>query len=229
MKDLKREVASKALDYIQPGQTIGLGAGTTIGHLAEMIDKEIPFKESLSFVTSSAETARLLNKYHFRCLDASETEKIDFYFDSCDQVDENLNAFKSGGGIHTLEKIIASMASQFIILADIHKLVPVLTTDFPLCIEIIPEATAFVSARMTSLFPGCRVTVRMDKNVPLLTANGNRLADVYFNELPPLKTLNSLVKSILGMIDHSLFYGIAHTALISGPDDTKVLNSNDHP
>lgn len=206
-----------ALDYLTPNQTIGLGAGSTISYLAEMIHDEIPFKETLKFVTPSALTLEVLNKYSLTVSDPSVLTKIDIYFDSCDQVDNNLNAFKSGGGIHTKEKLFAAMASEFILLVDESKVVPVLETTFPLCIELFAEAQGFVSDQVSWIFPESNIKVRMDEetNVPIVNKNGNLLADIYFKDLPALNELNTAVLSIPGVVDHSLFYGIATKLLIA--------------
>lgn len=227
MKDLKREVARMALQYLKPHHTIGLGAGTTISYLAELIHEEIPFRETLKFVTPSAPTSEVLNNYNLPCIDPSLLTKIDIYFDSCDQVDQDFNAFKSGGGIHTKEKLFASMASEFILLVDVSKLVPVLNTDFPICIELFPEASAFVLDHISWLFTDSRVKLRTTKDagLPLVNNGGNLLADVYFDKIPPLDELNIALKAIPGVVDHSLFYGIATRVLIAENDGTKILNN----
>jgi len=225
MKDLKREVARMALDYLAPDQTIGLGAGATISYLAEMIHLEIPFKETLKFVTPSVATLDVLNKYSLTATDPSILKKIDIYLDSCDQVDANLNAFKSGGGIHTKEKFFASMASEFILLADQSKLVPGLDTTFPLCIELFSEAEGFVLDHISWLFPQSSVKIRIDEetNLPIVNDRGNLLADIYFKHLPPLNELNTVIKTIPGVIDHSLFYDIATKVLIAEENGTRLL------
>lgn len=226
MKDLKKEVAKMALDYLMPNQTIGLGAGSTISYLAEMIYHEIPFKETLKFVSPSTPTLEVLNKYSLTVSDPSVLTKIDIYFDSCDQVDTNLNAFKSGGGIHTKEKLFASMASEFILLVDQSKVVPVLDTTFPLCIELFAEAQGFVLDQISWLFPQSSIKVRMDEetNVPIVNKNGNLLADIYFKDLPALNELNTAVLAVPGIIDHSLFYNIITKVLISGSGEGKLLS-----
>lgn len=228
MKNLKKEAARSALDYLRPKQTIGLGAGSTISYLTELIHNEIQFKDTLKFVTPSPHTAELINKYHLTRVDPSALKSIDLYFDSCDQVDKNLNAFKSGGGIHTKEKLFASIASEFILLVEGSKLVPVLNTEFPLCIELFPEAAAFVLDHISSLYTDCSITLRVNEetNLPLVNGNCNLLADIYFENLPLLEELNISVKAVPGVIDHSLFYGIAAKVIVAGSKGIQLLEKN---
>lgn len=228
MKNLKREVARIALDYLVPGQTIGLGAGATISYVAEMISDEIPFKETLKFISPSPHTSEVLNKYGLSLIDPVELNKIDIYFDSCDQVDENLNAFKSGGGIHTKEKLFASIASEFILLVDASKVVPALTTEFPLCIELFPEVPTFVTNYISGLYPDSSIKLRMnaETHLPIINDSGNLLADVHFKHLPPLDELNDAVLAIPGIVDHSLFYDLATKVLIAEQTGIKELSRN---
>lgn len=230
MNDLKKEAARAALTYLKPQQTIGLGAGATISHLIAFINSEIPFKDSLSFVSPSFETETLINDYNLNCLSPSQLKKIDYYFDGCDQVDVHANALKSGGGIHTGEKIYASMADKFILLVDSSKFVPFLNTTFPLCIELIPKAAFFVLSRIESIYAEhkVRVSLRMGdkKNGPVISDNGNFLADVYFEIMPALQELNTTIKALPGVIEHSLFLQIADTVIIAEPNNIKILTAN---
>lgn len=229
MSELKKEAARAALSFLKPNQIIGLGAGATISHLVDFIYKEVRFKDSMSFVTPSMQTAQLLRSCSLTCLDYGELSEIDYHFDGCDQVDENLNALKSGAGIHTDEKICATMAKEFIILVDKDKSVPVLDTTFPLCVELLPKALTFVKSTIESLYSKYRVRLnsRMngETNSPVLTTNGNFLLDVYFDTMPDLGELNTTIKSLPGVVDHSLFYQIASKVIVAAPEGIQIIKA----
>ena len=70
----------------------------------------------LKLFTSSADTAKFLRQLHIEVLETSLTARLDIYFDGCDQFDKSLHALKSGGGIHTQEKLLASMADEFVLV-----------------------------------------------------------------------------------------------------------------
>lgn len=230
MHDLKKEAAKAALSYIKPAQTIGLGAGTTINHVIDLIDQELSFKASLLFITPCVATARRLSNYGLTVIDPSNLKRIDSYFDSCDQVDQQLNAWKSGGGIHTNEKIYASLADAVFLLVDSSKLVPTLNTDFPLCIEVIPAALGRIMEKIETIYQayGAQVLVRENdkKTGPVRSDNGNFLADVYFQDLPDLAALNSGVKLLPGIVEHSLFYQRVSHTLVAEPTTIRVLTAD---
>jgi ribose 5-phosphate isomerase A len=226
MNDKKKQAAEAALAYIKPGQTIGFGAGTTIGHLVGFI-KDLSFLETLLFVTPSYKTKGHLKTMELNTRDISEIKEIDFYFDSCDHYDLELNALKSGGGIHTREKLMASMAKEFILLVDESKFnAHIMDTVVPLCVEILPAAESFVWNKLKVMYPHAELQIRMgqQKDGAVITENGNMLLDVKFKSHVPLEQLNQSVKLIPGVIEHSLFYRLASKALVAESKRIKILN-----
>ena len=82
----------------------------------------------------------------------AQLKQIDIYFDGCDQFDNQLNALKSGGGIHTQEKLLASMAKQFVLVGDETKRVDSFDVKFPLVIEMLPQSLLYVPFKIEKLF-----------------------------------------------------------------------------
>ena len=113
---MKRKCALEALKYIQDGMIIGLGGGSTVAYLVEYLSQE---KKDIQVVTPSYQTAQLCLQYQLPLLPTWSVDNIDIAFDGCDEVDLKLNALKSGGAIHTKEKIIAAMAKQYLSLIHI--------------------------------------------------------------------------------------------------------------
>ena len=226
--DLKKEAAGKAATLIRDKSTVGLGAGTTIAHMVDFLKKEIENGLQINFVTSSFSARQLLHKKELNVLPAASLNKIDIYFDGCDQVDKNLNALKSGGGIHTQEKLLASMASQFILIGDEAKLVKNFDNRFPLVVEILPEAFSFAPSKIHSLFQNVTSAYRIGdkKDGPVITQNGNYLLDMWFQNWPDLATVNPVLKTVGGVVETSLFYSMAHKAIIAGEDGVKVLDKS---
>lgn len=226
MVNYKKEAARAALGFIKQGQTIGLGAGSTVAHLIDLFWENKEFTETVTFVSSSFNTNSYLVETGLKVQSALFVEKLDFYFDGCDQFDQQLNALKSGGGIHTAEKILASMAGQFILMGDEEKSVPKLNAVYPLVIEILPLALRLVLARLPAEFPGAEVKLRMSnqKDGALISENGNLLADIHFAELPDLQDLNIRIKMIPGIVEHSLFYRMAAKAIVAGENGTRIIS-----
>lgn len=226
MIDYKMEAAKASLDFIKEGQTIGLGAGSTIVHLVNLISEQEELAASLRFVSSSFKTRAYLLEKGLNVIYSSALSKLDIYFDGCDQFDPDLNALKSGGGIHTTEKILASMASVFILIGDEGKMVTKLDHTYPLVVEILQEALPAVLNHIHSVYPASVVKLRMSnqKDGAVISDHGNLLADIYFTELPELSALNIAVKMIPGIVEHSLFYGMAAKAVIAGLNGIRVIS-----
>ncbi|MBB6127323.1 ribose 5-phosphate isomerase A [Mucilaginibacter lappiensis] len=226
MADYKLEAAKAAFKFIKTGQTIGLGAGTTVLHLANMIGQDVDLARSVVLVSSSFKTNSYLQEQGLNVKSASAVKHLDIYFDGCDQFDQQLNALKSGGGIHTTEKILASMAAEFILMGDDTKFVPRLNTTYPLVIEILPQALQIVLAKLRSVaYPDAEIKLRMgdQKDGTVISDNGNLLADIRFDHTPQWQQLNIDVKMIPGIVEHSLFYGMATKAIIAGENGIRFI------
>ncbi len=223
--DYKKQAAEKALQFVQEGQIIGLGDGSTMLHLADFIVADKSLAASLTFTSSSAKTSNRLSDLGVRVLPPSELAKIDRYFDGCDQFDRELNALKSGGGIHTIEKIVAGMASEFILVGDAEKYSEQLSTRFPVVIEIIPAAVSSVIAQLQETFPAIVYHLRQNpaSTEAAINERGNYLLNVTFNVLPELAFLYTFIKLLPGVVDHSLFYRLASKAVVAGPDGVIVM------
>ncbi len=226
--NFKQQAASKASTLVSENNTVGLGAGSTIAYMVEFLKKEIENGLHLKFLTSSFTTRQLLLKEKLPVLSTAAFKEIDTYFDGCDQFDRQLNALKSGGGIHTQEKLLASMANQFVLVGDESKLVDTFDAKYPLVLEMLPEALSFVPHKMQQSFPGIKSSMRMNdkKDGPVFTENGNYLLDVYFESWPALSQINPLCKNIPGIVETSLFYQLAHKAIIAGEKGVVFLERN---
>jgi len=134
-----------------------------------------------------------------------------------------LNAIKGGGAAHTIEKIVATMANEFILIGDESKLVDRLGLNTPIPIEVIPEAVGLVQKKTKALGADPRIRMAVRKDGPVISDNGNFIIDLYFKQLQKLSEINNLLLSIPGVIETGLFIGMASQAFIAGADGVKVL------
>jgi ribose 5-phosphate isomerase A len=225
--DLRKEIAHVAFSFIRKNSSVGLGDGSTVRFLAEYVVEAIKKGLTLQLYTSSVQTQNYLEKNGINVNDFSSINNLDQYFDGCDQVDRQLNAFKSGSGIHTTEKLLASMADEFFLLADDSKFVSRLENIFPLVLEVLPPATAYVLHEIKYIFPGVIPSLRMsENNIPASTRYGNWLVDCKFSRLPGLKMLHTCCKSIPGVVETSLFYKMASGAFIGDSREVRMFERN---
>jgi ribose 5-phosphate isomerase A len=209
---------------ISAGETVGFGGGSTIAHLIGALKQDPVLAGSLSTIASSFLTRHRLLQEGFVVLDTGWASRVDWYFDGCDQFDRRINALKSGGGIHTSEKVLAAMADQFVIVGDHTKRVERFDTTYPLVVEVLPEALGYVSDRLKQFFKPVRSEVRLSdkKDGPVITERGNFLIDSWFGIFPEPALLNERVIAIAGILDHSLFFNMAHRAVTAGPGGIQV-------
>jgi ribose 5-phosphate isomerase A len=225
MSDLKQQAAREAARLIGPGDTIGLGAGSTMMHLIDAIKETAGLSASIRIVTSSFAIRQRLLTDGFIVLDSGWISRVHWYFDGCDQFDRRLNALKSGGGIHATEKVLAAMADKFILVGDLSKRVERFDARYPLVIEVIPEALAYVSDRIKKFFNPSKSELRLSakKDGAVITERGNFLIDNWFETFPEPAMLNERVIAIPGILEHSLFYNMAHRAITAGPDGIQIF------
>lgn len=200
--DIKQKCAKEALKLIPKSGIIGLGGGSTIGYLIDEIKEN---HLDVKIVTPSIKTKLLCIEKELTVLDLMSIYHIDIAFDGCDEVDENFNALKSGGGIHTLEKLIASMSDDYVVLIDETKFSEVLTFNHPIVLEVIEESMTFVKHEVIKLGGNPSMRSSGAKDGFTITDNGHYLMDVTFKEVVDIKELNIRLNQICGVIGTSLF------------------------
>jgi len=220
MQDYKRDAAREAMSAIRPGSVVGFGAGSTMVHLIGYVREDAELARSLTTVSSSFSTRQYLHQQGFAVQQMEWLTRVDQYFDGCDQFDWRLSALKSGGGVHTSEKILAAMADEFILVGDASKRVDRLDGAFPLVVEVIPEALTYVSDRLKRFFQPVRSELRLSnkKDGAVITERGNYLIDNWFEPFPEPALINERMIGIPGILEHSLFFNMARRAIVAGPE-----------
>ena len=171
--ELKTLVGQAALQYVVPGEIVGVGTGSTVN---KFIDALASMKGSIEGAVSSslASTERLL-ALGIPVFDANEVGEISVYIDGADEIDGQGFMIKGGGAALTREKIVAAQSRRFVCIADESKLVETLGR-YPLPVEVIPMATQRL-VRQFALVGG-QAKVRLKDGQPLMTDNGQHILDV---------------------------------------------------
>lgn len=199
---------------------VGLGGGQTIQYLIEEIKEK---NRNLKIVTPSAKTAMLCVQKGMDVVPLQWIHSLDMAFDGCDEVDAQFCALKSGGGIHTLEKITASMAKEYILMVDETKYAQTLKYTHPIVLEVLPEAYSFICERLKALNFIFSYRQTNKKDGFLFSEHGNVLIDVYLSSYIDPKTLYDLLKSITGVVEVSLFVKEVTGILLAREDKVEFL------
>jgi len=208
----KRAAARAAMEFIQPGTTLGVGTGSTVNCLIEMLPEVRNLIDRV--VSSSRASTKLLEEHGFEVLTLNETGDIDLYIDGADESTKHLQLIKGGGGALTREKVLAEAARRFVCIIDDSKLVGILGA-FPLPIEVLPMAQELVARRMLKM-----------RGQPIwregfVTDNGNHILDVHNLQIANPIDMEALINSIPGVVTVGLFAQRPADVLLIA-DDTGV-------
>jgi ribose 5-phosphate isomerase A len=171
--ELKTQVGQAALQYVQAGQWLGVGTGSTVNKFIEALagmKDQIP-----GAVSSSVASTQHLQALGIRVVDANEVGVLSVYIDGADEIDGQGCMIKGGGAALTREKIVAAQSKRFVCIADESKLVQTLG-QFPLPVEVIPMASNQLIRQFAAM--GGVAQLRLKDGVPLVTDNGQHLLDV---------------------------------------------------
>lgn len=208
-EEMKQAAALAALDYISEDSIVGVGTGSTANYFIEAL-ASIKHKIEAT-VASSVVTEKKLKSLGMPVIDLNSASRVAVYVDGTDEVNDYLQLIKGGGGAHTREKIIATVAEKFVCIADQGKKVDVLG-QFPLPIEIIPMARSYVGRQLVRL--GADPEYRQG----FITDNGNIILDVRYLDFSQPIHLEQTLNNITGVVSVGLFAMRSADVLLLGTD-----------
>ncbi len=217
--ELKTMVGQAALQYVEPGQIVGVGTGSTVN---KFIDALATMKDQIPGAVSSSEasTARL-KALGIPVFDTSEVEEIAVYIDGADEIDRRGCMVKGGGAALTREKIVAAQSRRFVCIADESKLVEALGA-FPLPVEVIPMAAHHIVRQFAAL--GGQAKLRFKDGAPLVTDNGQHILDVHGLRIGNPLAFESDVNQWPGVVTVGVFaHQKAHICLLGAASGVRTL------
>jgi ribose 5-phosphate isomerase A len=210
----KRDAAEQALAFVRPGMTLGLGSGSTASLVIDLLGERVRGGLSLRGVPSSEATAARARKGGIPLVSPEEAEEIDLVIDGADEVDENGQMIKGGGGALLREKLLAERAKMVLIVIDSSKLVRRLGR-FPLPVEVVPFARPFVERSLREL--GISSTPRQVDGKPFITDNGNLILDCVTGVIEDPVALAARLDGVVGLVEHGLFVGLSPVLQVGRP------------
>ena len=211
----KRAAGEKAAAFIRPGMIVGLGTGSTAYWAIQKIGALVKDGLDIQAIATSEASAALARELKIPLTTFAETQRIDIDIDGADEVSENLDVIKGGGGALLREKIVAYHSKQLIIIADEHKYVPTLGR-FPLAVEVIPFGWEATGSKLQSL--GCRPLLRAKGEEIFITDNGNYIIDCSFGTIKEPQLINDALHNILGVVETGLFVQMADKVVLGYED-----------
>ena len=221
--EAKALVGRRAAEMVEDGMAVGLGTGTTSVKFIQALGERVKAGLKIRCVASSDASGALGRSLGMDVVLLAELPELDVYIDGADEVGPGLALIKGGGGALLREKIVASSAKKFIVVADSTKVVKVLGA-FPLPVEVIKMALPLVEKKLAEL--GLSPVQRRHKDGSVyLTDEDNYILDCGCGEIAdPVKTAAE-IRGVVGVVEHGLFLGMASLALIAGDGGVTELRA----
>jgi len=218
----KRLAAEQAATHVERGMTLGLGTGSTAKYFVEIMGARIKEGWALRGIPTSEETSRQAQAVGIELITPDETTIIDLAVDGADEADPQLNLIKGGGGALLREKIIASAARKFIVIADKSKRVVALGA-FPLPVEIDPFAWALTVKRLREVlveqgYQSPKLNLRAAEGAPIFSDGGNLIIDCALERIESPSLLDKSLAEIPGVVETGLFCDIADLIIYGDAD-----------
>jgi len=223
----KRAAAARAVEFVRPGMRIGLGTGSTARHFVDLLGERVRAGLDVVAVPTSRETESQAAHCGIPLTSLDDVPELDLTVDGADEIAPDLSLIKGGGGALLREKIVAAASARMIVIADRSKLVDALGR-YPLPIEVAPfgvtatrlELERTVAARQG---PG-RLSLRQGKDGhAFVTDGGHWIIDAALGRIDDPRAMAQAISAIPGVMEHGLFIGLAHLAILAGPDGVKIV------
>jgi ribose 5-phosphate isomerase A len=213
----KRAAAQRALELVRPGMVVGIGTGTTARFFIEGLAGQ-----PVVVVPTSRQSAEVAQAAGLEVVDDPKDE-IDLAVDGADEIDPELRLVKGHGGALFREKMVATAARRFVVIADESKLVDRLGRNF-VPVEVAPFLWRQTAARLAATGASC--ALRGGEANPYITDNGNLIVDLTFpNRIPDPEQTAAALKATTGVLDHGLFIGLARAAIVAGTAGLRVMGA----
>ena len=222
-QELKQAAAESAVALVEDGMILGLGTGSTAILAVDILGKRVKSGLRVTGIPTSEGTARQARSLGIPVSTLDEHPAIDLTIDGADEVElGTLNLNKGRGGALLREKIVASASKRLVIIVDESKLVERLGSHFPLSVELIPFGWHVAARKLEAL--GANVVLRTGSDGKAYVSDGGHyIVDCAFGPIASPSKLEFELDSMVGLVEHGLFLGMAAQVIVSGSDGVKVL------
>jgi len=218
MTHLSKQLAGeRAAQYVEDNMIVGLGTGSTAFFAIQTLGQRVAKGLKIKGIPTSEQSRRQALSEKIPLIDFDHTTHVDLTIDGADEIDPKFNLTKGGGGALLREKIVAQNSTTEIIIVDPSKRVQHLGA-FPLPVEVIPFGWQATRNHISRL--GCEPKLRLHKNAPFITDNGNYILDCDFQTILDPPTTEQALNIICGVVECGLFTGLTDRVIIGYPDGT---------
>jgi ribose 5-phosphate isomerase A len=218
----KQLAAEKAVEYVQDGMTLGLGTGSTVKFFLQKLSEQIKKGLKVTGVSSSNSTTSFALSNNIPLISIDDVEKIDLTVDGADEVAENFNGIKGGGGALLYEKIVSSVSKKNIWIIDSSKLISGLG-KFPLPVEIVSFGYKQTLHKLEA--SGLNPVLREKNGKIFISDSGNFIVDLNLKKIEDPMKISKEIKLVNGVIENGLFLNVPDLVLVGTGGEVKVLEN----
>lgn len=208
----KKAAGEKAAALVQPGMLVGLGTGSTAYWAIEKIGQMVKEGLNIQAVATSIASEKQALALGIPITSFSEIQQLDLDIDGADEISEEGQLIKGGGGSLLREKIVALASRHRVIVGDERKYVKTLG-KFPLPIEVVPFGWELVFKSLQALQG--HPTLRTKDDQPYITDNSNYIIDCSFGVIREPELLHQQLKALTGVVETGLFLNLKPTVIIA--------------
>mgnify|MGYP005782153573 FL=1 len=222
--ELKAQTGQESVKYIKSGMTVGLGTGSTVRYMVDELGKQVQAGKltNITGVTTSRRTAKQAQDLGITIKDIDDIDNIDLCIDGSDEVSDDFQGIKGGGGALLWEKIVANASNQIIWIVDESKLVHKLG-KFPLPVEVVPFGAQLVFNRFER--KGYKPSWRMDGDQKFLTDEKNYIIDLHLGEIDHPEKLADELIHMVGVVETGLFLNRVNDVIVGTQNGPKILHA----
>ncbi|MQM04190.1 hypothetical protein Taro_036982 [Colocasia esculenta] len=227
--ELKKQAASKAVEYVKSGMVLGLGTGSTAAFVVAEIGELLAASKLADIVgvPTSKRTFEQALSLGIPLSTLDDHPHIDLAIDGADEVDPALNLVKGRGGALLREKMVEAASDKFVVVVDDSKLVSGLGgSGLAMPVEVVQFCWKYNLTRLQELFKeeGCEAKLRLDGDgKPYVTDNSNYIVDLYFKTpIRDAAAAGEEISAFEGVVEHGLFLDMASAVIIAGKEGISV-------
>lgn len=217
----KRLAAERALEHLPERGVVGLGSGSTARLFIEAVGQLVAAGRDLKGVPTSEESRALAESLQIPLLDDTGPWSIDVCVDGADEVSDQLDLIKGGGGCQTREKIVNFSSRTNIIVVDSSKLSRLVGERWPVPLEVLPFGRNSTVAALSKLG---ETAIRLRNGIPWMTDAGNFIFDVKLGPITHPGETDRLLRSIPGVVETGLFVRRADIVIVAGEEGVRELS-----
>lgn len=221
----KQRAAIDALTLLPDFGIIGLGTGSTAAFFIDGVAEAIRGGKRLRCVVTSEQSRRHALRLNIPLLDNTGPWDIDLCVDGADEVSDELDLIKGGGGCHLREKIVNRSSRYNVIIADETKISPKLGQRAVVPVEVVVFGHAATSQLLRQFG---NPVLRLDGNEPWLTDSGNLIYDIAVGEIANPGALDREIHEIPGVVETGLFVDRADLLIVGTDSGTRRVEKRAH-